>query len=220
MNHAYGHVNTHAVYTQTERYDVCTHYNLHSWRTLLCDENHDKTLNTHTHTLGPAELRSIPVSDKKLWLRKFCHTHHWLILSEPISKWLMLFFFLLQHEIKEEQCRIQWLKGGKMLNVWEEERDQTTYYSDVSLLTVRQTGERCHMRWTNRRQRNGATYDINAGMGWELPAWGSFPMSRQTAWAHSDTALQKHNPHIFCFIIHVGLILHQCFSFAHMLDVY
>lgn len=92
-------------------------------------------------------------------------------------------------------------KGKNMLNVWEGERDQTTYYGDASLLTVRQTGERCHTRWTNRKQKNGATYDISAGMGWELPAWGSFPMSRQTAWAHSINATQKHNPHAVYFII-------------------
>lgn len=146
-------------------------------------------IQTHTDTLGPAALRSIPVSD----------TPH---ASLACSVWAnqemahCFFFSSLQHELKEEQGRNKWLKWGeKMLNVWEEERDQTTYYSDASLLTVRQTGERCHTRWTNRRQRNGATYDINAGMGWELPAWGSFPMSRHTAWAHSETATQKHNPH-------------------------
>lgn len=48
-------------------------------------------------------------------------------------------------------------------------------------------------------------------LAWDerLPAWGSFPMSRQTAWAHSETAIQKHNPHAFCFIIHVWLNVHE-----------
>lgn len=93
---------------------------------------------------------------------------------------------------EEEEGRHKWLKRKeKCWKVWERERerDQTTYYSDVHLLTVRQTGELCHTGWTNRRQRNWATYDVSAGMGWELPAWGSFPMSRQTVWAYSDTLI-------------------------------
>lgn len=64
----------------------------------------------------------------------------------------------------ETEMENETLKG---VTEWErqKERDQTTYYSDVNLLTVRQTGELCHTGWTNGRRRNGATYDINAGMG-------------------------------------------------------
>lgn len=113
-----------------------------------------------------------------------------------------------------KQDRIKWLKR----KCWEVyvcvlergERDQTTYYSDVDLLTVRQTGEPCHAAWTNRRLRNGATYDINAGMGRALPAWGSFPMSRQTEGAYSDTlTISRANTHALCFVIHVQLIVHK-----------
>lgn len=187
-------IQTHTVYTHTqiERYDKCTYHNLCSWQTLFCDENYDKNqiLNTDTHR----HIRSSCIEVYSC----FWHPHASLACSVWANQEMAhcFFFSSLQHELKEEQGRNKWLKWGeKMLNVWEEERDQTTYYSDASLLTVRQTGERCHTRWTNRRQRNGATYDINAGMGWELPAWGSFPMSRHTAWAHSETATQKHNPH-------------------------
>ena len=122
---------------------------------------HGEHSQTHTHT------SSIPVSDS--------YTHHWPVLSWPISKWLTGCFLLLQQEVR----RAVQTKGSKVY-VREGKRDQATYYSDVNLLMVRQTGEQCHSGTTNRRQRNGATYDISAGLGWELAAWGSFPLSRQT----------------------------------------
>lgn len=164
------------------------------------------------YTWSPAALRSIPVSNS--------YTDHWLVFlwaNQQMAHWVFPFTAAW---VKESRAQSKWLRRRvKCWKVWgrEGERDQTTYYSDVSLLTVRQTGEPCHTKRTNRRQRNGATYDISAGMGWELPAWGSFPMSRQTERAYSDTPAQKHYPHAFCFIIRGWLILHQSkhFPFFH-----
>ncbi len=107
-------------------------------------------------------------------------------------------------------------EGGKKLKGVEEgrEEERSDHLLQWREFNCTSNWRRCHTGWTNRRQRNGATYDINAGLGWELPAWGSFPMSRQTEWAYSDTPVQKHNPDAFCFIIHVWLIFffhsHSC----------
>lgn len=71
-------------------------------RTTVCKK---RTLKTDTHTLGPAVLRSIEVSDS--------HMHHWVALCEPISKWLL---FLLQ--LKKGAGQKQMTEKGKnMLNV-------------------------------------------------------------------------------------------------------
>lgn len=114
--------------------------------------------------------------------------HHWLVLSEPISKWLTGCFLLLQQELKRgRQRRMTENEKEICWKVWEGERSDHLLQWREFVNCIRQTGERCHTGWTNRRQRNGATSDINAGMGCELPAWGSFPMSRQTEWAYSDT---------------------------------
>lgn len=113
MNHAEGHANTYCIHTHThtqiERYDICAHHNLCSWRTLFCDENYDKTkhwIQTHTDTLGPAALRSIPVSDSP---------HASLACSVWANQQMAhcFLFFFLQHELKEEQGRNKWLKRGE-----------------------------------------------------------------------------------------------------------
>lgn len=77
--------------------------------------------------------------------------------------------------------------GQKQVTEKETEIRPLTTVTWICGLHVKQW-EPCHTGSANGRQRNGATYDINAGMGWALPAWGSFPMSRQTAWAHSDSS--------------------------------
>lgn len=149
-------------------------------QTLTPTHNHTYTCiyTTHSDTnkqMSSGLLRSVYVSGS--------HMHHWLVLTKPISKWLTWHFLLLQRVTKktvknkenDERCTREW------------GRHQTTYYSDVDFLIVRQPEELCHAERTNRRHRNGAIYGINAGMRWELPAWGSFPLSRQTEGAYSNS---------------------------------
>lgn len=185
MNHAGGDLNTHILYTHSDsEVHVCLLQPMLRADSLLWWKTN--TENRHTH------IRSSCIE---------VYTCFWQPHA-PLACFVWANQQMASFPAAAKKGAGQMTEKGKnVLNVWEGERDQTTYYGDVSLLTVRQTGERCHTRWTNRKQRNGATYDINAGMGWELPAWGSFPMSRQTAWAHSINAIQKHNPHAVYFII-------------------
>lgn len=133
---------------------------------------------TYTHTLCVA-LFSQP------------YIHHWLFFSEPISKWLSLCCLLLQQEGRRRGHNRPTEKGKETLQgvcvrvcffV-------CAQYSDVDLLTVRQTGELCHAARTNGRQRNGAMSDITAGIGRELSAWNCSPLKRQTGWAANVTLI-------------------------------
>lgn len=99
----------------------------------ICGQKCDKKEITHTHTNLYWDL---------LLFLTATRTTGPLCVSQSANGLLISFFFsslsLLQYKSKEEQGRNKWLKrrrGGKMLNVWVEGSDRTTYYSDVRLLT-------------------------------------------------------------------------------------
>lgn len=110
-------------------------------------------------------MASISVSDSR--------THHRLVLFEPISKHLPL-------QCSRDRGADKTLRGGGGRGV--EGGGDRSYHllqwrEFVNCTSNRESG---HAGLTNQSQRNEATYDISAGLGWQLPAWGSCSLGRQT----------------------------------------
>lgn len=175
----------------------------------ICGQKCDKKEITHTHTNLYWDL---------LLFLTATRTTGPLCVSQSANGLLISFFFSLSLSLAVQVKRgagqkqmTEKEKGGKNAECVSggERSDHLLQWREiVNWMSSRKS--RVTIWRTNRRRRNGATYDIKAGTAWELPAWGSFPMSRQTARAHSDTATHTHtnSAHTLSprFLIHVWLI--------------